>query len=69
MAKKTAETKPTKLRQASVQVYLDEETKIRFNLGVRAEQDKQIKMGETPTISKSNVCTELIEEWLDENGY
>jgi hypothetical protein len=69
MAKKTAETKPTKLRQASVQVYLDEETKIRFNLGVRAEQDKQIKKGETPTISKSNVCTELIEEWLDENGY
>ena len=69
MAKEIIEKKSTKLRQASVQVYLDEETKIRFNLGVRAEQDKQIKKGETPTVSKSNVCTELIEGWLDENGY
>ncbi|HIJ50246.1 MAG TPA: hypothetical protein HPP54_04190 [Nitrospinae bacterium] len=69
MAKKTAETKPTKLRQASVQVYLDEETKIRFNLGVRAEQDKQIKKGETPTISKSNICEDLIKKWLDKNEY
>ena len=67
--KEITEKKSTKLRQASVQVYLDEETKIRFNLGVRAEQDKQIKQGETPTISKSNICDNLIKKWLDENGY
>ena len=69
MAKKTVETKPTKLRQASVQVYLDQETRDRFNIGVRAEQDKQIKRGEVPTISKSNICEDLIKKWLDENGY
>jgi hypothetical protein len=69
MAKKMTEKKSAKLRQASVQVYLDEETKIRFNLGVRAEQDKQIKKGETPTISKSNICEDLIKKWLDKNGY
>ena len=67
--KEITEKKSTKLRQASVQVYLDEETKKRFNLGVRAEQDKQIKKGETPTISKSNICDNLIKKWLDENGY
>ena len=69
MAKEITEKKSTKLRQASVQVYLDEETKKRFNFGVRAEQDKQIKKGETPTISKSNICDNLIKKWLDENGY
>ena len=69
MAKKMTEKKSAKLRQASVQVYLDEETKKRFNFGVRAEQDKQIKKGETPTISKSNICENLIKKWLDENGY
>jgi len=69
MAKEIIEKKSTKLRQASVQVYLDEETKKRFNFGVRAEQDKQIKKGETPTISKSNICENLIKKWLDENGY
>jgi hypothetical protein len=67
--KEITEKKSTKLRQASVQVYLDEETKKRFNFGVRAEQDKQIKKGETPTISKSNICENLIKKWLDENGY
>ena len=61
--------KTTKLRQISVAVYLDEKTKNRFNNAIRKEQDKQIKKGETPTVSKSNVCTELIEGWLDENGY
>ena len=69
MAKEIIEKKSTKLRQASVQVYLDEETKKRFNFGVRAEQDKQIKKGETPTISKSKICENLIKKWLDENGY
>ena len=69
MVKKKEVKKTTKLRQLSVGVYLDEKTKNRFNNAIRKEQDKQIKRGETPTISKSNVCTELIEEWLDENGY
>ena len=69
MVKKKEVKKTTKLRQLSVGVYLDEKTKNRFNNAIRKEQDKQIKKGETPTVSKSNVCTELIEGWLDENGY
>ena len=67
--KKKEEKKSTKLRQASVQVYLDEETKNRFNNAVHLEQGKQIKKGETPTISKSNICEDLIKKWLDKNGY
>ena len=69
MVKKKEVKKTTKLRQLSVGVYLDEKTKNRFNNAIRKEQDKQIKRGETPTVSESNVCTELIEGWLDENGY
>jgi hypothetical protein len=67
--KKKEEKKSTKLRQASVQVYLDEETKNRFNHAVYVEQGKQIKKGKTPTISKSNICEDLIKKWLDKNKY
>mgnify|MGYP000082458204 CR=1 FL=1 len=69
MKKKTGEKSPTKLRQISVGVYLDAETSKRFTLSVRKEQDKQIENGEVPTISKSNVCENLIKKWLDKNGY
>jgi len=27
------------------------------------------KKGETPTISKSNICEDLIKKWLGKNGY
>jgi len=69
MKKKIEEKKLTKERQISVGVYLDAEVKKRFNIAIRAEQDKQIKKGEVPTISKSNVCSDLIEKWLDKKGY
>ena len=69
MKKKTGEKSPTKLRQISVGVYLDAETSKRFTLAVRKEQDKQIKNGEKPTFSKSGLCTQLIEKWLDKNKY
>ena len=69
MKKKTGEKGPTKLRQISVGVYLDAETSKRFTLSVRKEQDKQIENGEVPTISKSNVCENLIKKWLDKKGY
>ena len=69
MKKKTGEKSPTKLRQISVGVYLDAETSKRFTLSVRKEQDKQIEDGKVPTISKSNVCENLIKKWLDKKGY
>ena len=69
MKKKTGEKSPTKLRQISVEVYLDAETSKRFTIAVRKEQDKQIEGGKVPTISKSGVCENLIKKWLDKNGY
>ena len=69
MEKKTGEKKEPKLRQLSVGVYLDSKTNDRFNSAVRKEQDKQIKNGEKPTFSKSGLCTQLIEKWLDKNKY
>ena len=67
MVKKTTGVKSTKLRQASVQVYLDEETKLRFNKAIRKEQDKEIESKGVSTVSKSNVCEDLILKWLDKN--
>ena len=69
MKKKTGEKKEPKLRQLSVGVYLDAKTNDRFNSAVRKEQDKQIAKDEKPTFSKSGLCTELLEKWLDKNKY
>ena len=69
MKKKTGEKKEPKLRQLSVGVYLDAKTNQRLNLAINTEQNKQIKNGEKPTFSKSALCTQLIEKWLDKNKY
>tara|TARA_B100000686_G_C16409781_1_gene771600 strand:+ start:452 stop:661 length:210 start_codon:yes stop_codon:yes gene_type:complete len=69
MKKKTGEKKEPKLRQLSVGVYLDATTNQRLNLAINKEQEKQIKSGKKPTFSKSGLCTELLEKWLDKNGY
>jgi hypothetical protein len=69
MKKKTGEKKPVKERQLAVGVYLDKDTNKRLNLAINAEQNKQIKDGKKPTFSKSGLCTELLEKWLDKNKY
>ena len=69
MKERTSEKSSTKLRQISVGVYLDAATSKRFIVAIRKEQDKQIENGEVPTISKSNVCENLIKKWLDKKGY
>jgi hypothetical protein len=69
MKKKTGEKKEPKLRQLSVGVYLDAKTNDRFNNAIRKEQDKQIENGMKPSFSKSGLCTQLIEKWLDKNKY
>ena len=69
MKKKTGEKKPVKERQLAVGVYLDKDTNKRLNLAINAEQNKQIKNGEKPTFSKSGLCTQLIEKWLNKNKY
>jgi hypothetical protein len=67
MAKKKQEDPPNKVRQISVAVYLDEETKLRFNKAIRKEQDKEIEENGVSTISKSNFCEAHILKWLDKN--
>ena len=69
MKKKSGEKKPVKERQLAVAVYLDKDTNKRLNLAINKEKEKQIKNGEKPTFSKSGLCTELLEKWLDKNGY
>ena len=69
MKKKTGEKKEPKLRQLSVGVYLDPKTNQRLNLAINTEQNKQIKNGDKPTFSKSGLCTQLIEKWLDKHKY
>ena len=69
MKKKTDEKKPVKERQLAVGVYLDAKTNQRLNLAINAEQNKQIKNGDKPTFSKSGLCTQLIEKWLNKNKY
>ena len=69
MKKKSDEKKEPKLRQLSVGVYLDAKTSQRLNLAINKEQEKQIKSGEKPTFSKSGLCTQLLEKWLDKNKY
>jgi hypothetical protein len=66
MPKKNSVNKP-KVRTISVAVYLDEETKLRFNKAIRKEQDKEIDKKGVATISKSNFCESLILKWLDKN--
>ena len=69
MKKKTGEKKPVKERQLAVAVYLDAKSNKRLNLAINKEKEKQIKNGEKPTFSKSGLCTDLLENWLDKNGY
>ncbi len=58
---------PNKVRQISVAVYLDENTKKRFNKAIRLEQDREIEEIGVSTISKSNFCEAHILKWLDKN--
>jgi hypothetical protein len=67
MPKKITENKPNKVRQISVGVYLDEDTKRRFNKAIRKEQDKEIEKDGVSTISKSNFLESYILKWLDKN--
>ena len=67
MPKKITEKKPNKVRQISVAVYLDENTKRRFNKAIRKEQDKEIEKDGVSTISKSNLLENYILKWLDKN--
>jgi hypothetical protein len=67
MPKKITEKKPNKVRQISVAVYLDENTKRRFNKAIRKEQDKEIERNGVSTISKSNLLENYILKWLDKN--
>ena len=69
MKKKTGEKKPVKERQLAVAVYLDAKSNKRLNLAINKEKEKQIKNGEKPTFSKSGLCTELLENWLNKNKY
>jgi hypothetical protein len=66
MAKKPV-NKPNKVRQISVAVYLDDNTKKRFNKAIRLEQDREIEENGVSTISKSNFCESHILKWLDKN--
>ena len=67
MPKKITEKTPNKVRQISVAVYLDENTKRRFNKAIRKEQDKEIERNGVSTISKSNLLENYILKWLDKN--
>ena len=69
MKKKSGEKKPVKERQLAVGVYLDKDTNKRLNLAINKEQEKQINSGKKPTFSKSGLCTELLEKWLNSHGY
>ena len=69
MKKKSGEKKPVKERQLAVGVYLDKDTNKRLNLAINKEQEKQINSGKKPTFSKSGLCTELLEKWLNNHGY
>jgi hypothetical protein len=67
MPKKITEKKPNKVRQISVAVYLDENTKRRFNKAIRKEQDREIERDGVSSISKSNFLESYILKWLDKN--
>ena len=67
MSKKITEKKPSKVRQISVGVYLDETTKKRFNKTIRKEKDNEIERDGVATISKSNFLESYIVKWLDKN--
>lgn len=69
MKKKSGEKKPVKERQLAVGVYLDKDTNKRLNLAINKEKEKQINSGKKPTFSKSGLCTELLEKWLNNHGY
>lgn len=67
MPKKIIEKKPNKVRQISAAVYLDKNTKRRFNKAIRKEQDREIERDGVSSISKSNFLESYILKWLDKN--